>query len=134
MIIQDVLDRLQKVRRTGNGWTARCPAHDDEHNSASIGQGRDGRILIKCHAGCEVEQVVAAAGLTMADLFLGEPSANEHRGHFTVGDLARLKQLPKRFLRDYGLREKADFRANGHAHADPETHARRARRYARFAT
>ncbi len=30
MIIQDVLDRLQKVRRTGNGWTARCPAHDDE--------------------------------------------------------------------------------------------------------
>ncbi len=55
--------------RSGNGWEARCPAHEDAHASLSLTTGEDGRVLVKCHAGCPTEAIVAAVGLTMADLF-----------------------------------------------------------------
>ena len=38
--------------RTGRGWIARCPAHDDRNPSLSIADGADGRILVTCFAGC----------------------------------------------------------------------------------
>ncbi|MCG2659470.1 MAG: AAA family ATPase [Kiritimatiellae bacterium] len=56
------------ARKNGNGWTAKCPAHDDTNPSLSISEGRDGRILLHCHAGCTTETIVAAMGLCMADL------------------------------------------------------------------
>lgn len=55
----DLLARLNGVSRSGDGWTARCPAHEDRHNSLSIHK-RDGRWLIKCHAGCEWEGIIGA--------------------------------------------------------------------------
>lgn len=48
---------------------ARCPAHDDRNPSLSVDVASDGRVLLKCHANCDTESVVAAVGLTMADLF-----------------------------------------------------------------
>src|SRR5215211_4715023 len=47
-------------RKTGSGWIAHCPCHDDRTASLSIGQGRDGTILICCHAGCDPKQVISA--------------------------------------------------------------------------
>ena len=55
-------------KQSANGWTARCPSHDDATPSLSIGEGDDGRVLLRCHAGCATEQVVEALGLTMGDL------------------------------------------------------------------
>jgi putative DNA primase/helicase len=45
--------------KTGGGWTARCPVHDDRTPSLSICDADDGKVLIRCHAGCEQEQVIA---------------------------------------------------------------------------
>lgn len=53
----------------GRGYTAQCPVHDDRQASLSISIGDDGRALLRCHAGCETGDVVAALGLQMADLF-----------------------------------------------------------------
>jgi hypothetical protein len=64
-----VLSRLQGVRRSGNGWSALCPAHDDRHQSLSVSEGRDGRVLLKCHAGCDAQAIVRAIGLELRDLF-----------------------------------------------------------------
>jgi len=47
-------------RKTGNGWTAKCPAHDDRDPSLSISEASDGKILMHCHAGCEQGQVIDA--------------------------------------------------------------------------
>jgi hypothetical protein len=71
--VENVLARLRGVRRTTNGWTAHCPAHDDQTPSLSISEGEDGRALLNCHAGCATETVVSAIGLTMADLFVQAP-------------------------------------------------------------
>lgn len=64
-----LLSRLERVRKSGRGYTARCPAHEDRTASLSIAEGRDGRALVKCFAGCEVLAVVHALGLEVADLF-----------------------------------------------------------------
>lgn len=57
-----------RVRRSGEGWVCQCPAHDDHRPSLSIAKGDDGRCLVRCHAGCDAEGVVAAIGLSMRDL------------------------------------------------------------------
>jgi hypothetical protein len=70
-----VLQLLKGVRRSGEGHEAHCPAHEDERRSLSVGRGKDGCVLLKCHAGCTTEAVLAALGLTVHDLFAA-PAAN----------------------------------------------------------
>lgn len=57
-----------RARRSGGGWLARCPAHADRTPSLSIRDGRDGRVLLTCHAGCAAAAVLAAAGLAWRDV------------------------------------------------------------------
>jgi hypothetical protein len=67
--LQTLLARLQKVRKVTHGWTARCPAHRDKHPSLSIDLGEQGQILLKCFAGCSLEAIVQAVGMSMTELF-----------------------------------------------------------------
>jgi hypothetical protein len=67
-IMTDLLARLNGVSPNGDGWTARCPAHEDQHNSLSV-HNRDGRWLIKCHAGCEWDEIMGGLGLEASALF-----------------------------------------------------------------
>lgn len=48
-------------RWRGRYGVALCPAHDNRRTPAlSLGDGRDGRLLVKCHAGCDPRDVLAA--------------------------------------------------------------------------
>jgi putative DNA primase/helicase len=47
-------------RKAGAAWIAGCPAHDDREPSLSLCDADDGKVLVRCHAGCEQEQVIAA--------------------------------------------------------------------------
>jgi hypothetical protein len=47
-------------KKCGNGWSARCPAHNDHNRSLSIGEGHDSRVLLHCFAGCHQGDVIAA--------------------------------------------------------------------------
>jgi hypothetical protein len=33
-----LLSRLQGVRKSGRGWQAKCPSHEDRHASLSVGE------------------------------------------------------------------------------------------------
>lgn len=65
MTLDEIKARLQNVR----GGSARCPAHEDKSNSLSVTEGKNGRVLLKCHAGCTTEKICGALGITVADLF-----------------------------------------------------------------
>lgn len=78
MTAEDLLPRLDAVRRSSRGYMARCPVHQDNSPSLSIGEGAD-RILLHCFALCKTRDVVAALGLTMADLFFDAPTPCEQR-------------------------------------------------------
>src|SRR5215469_9310877 len=64
----NLLAQLKGVCRSGDGWTARCPAHPDRHNSLSV-RRRDGRWLLKCHAGCGWQEIINALGTDVSALF-----------------------------------------------------------------
>lgn len=70
MSVDQFLSRLENVKRTGPGrWIAGCSGHDDQRASLSVRELEDGRVLVHCFAGCSVQEVVAAVGLEMSDLF-----------------------------------------------------------------
>lgn len=84
-MIEDLLSRLEGrgyvPKRAGEGrWISRCPAHDDRDPSLSVRVKADGRVLIKCHAGCTATAVIAALDLSMSDLFGDKPLYHYSRG------------------------------------------------------
>lgn len=83
-----VLARLKDAKRSGAGWIARCPAHDDNRASLSIASGEAGRALVHCHAGCELGSILGAVGLEVRDTFAEEHSNGNGSG-------------PKRVIAEY---------------------------------
>jgi putative DNA primase/helicase len=47
-------------RKAGGAWMACCPVHEDREPSLSITDGKGGKVLVRCHAGCDQHQVIAA--------------------------------------------------------------------------
>lgn len=69
-----ILSRLQRVRQTGpSTWTASCPGplhkRGDRNPSLSIRANESGIPLLCCHTGCDTGDLLAAIGLTFADLY-----------------------------------------------------------------
>jgi hypothetical protein len=108
----DILTRLKGVRPSGEGWTAKCPAHKDKQNSLSV-HHRDGKWLLNCHAGCDCEKIIAAIGVAAGELFdagngkgAGHPSSNRatvQPSGLTLEQYAAAKALPVTFLKECGL-------------------------------
>ena len=107
--IKRILDKLEGVRSNEKGWQAKCPAHDDAIASLSAGVGEDGRVLLHCHAGCNVADICEAIGLEKKDLFprdRNEKSSVSRRIVATYdyrdeqGDLLfqAVRQEPKKFF------------------------------------
>lgn len=49
-----------KGQKSGRGWICFCPAHDNTKTPAlSVSDSSDGRLLVKCHAGCDGRAVMA---------------------------------------------------------------------------
>src|SRR6266478_3022948 len=67
--IQFVLNRLRGVKKNGAGWVALCPAHEDKKPSLSIKEAADGKALLRCFAGCELDAICAALQCGKRDLF-----------------------------------------------------------------
>lgn len=67
-------------RVTAAGKTGTCPAHQDRNPSLSIAEASSfAGVVIKCQAGCHLDDVLAALSLSAADLF-DEPRARS-RGY-----------------------------------------------------
>lgn len=80
-----LLDRLDRVQHRRDGQVyASCPtsAHErgDRSRGLAVRELEDGRVLVHCHAGCSVEDVLAAVGLRMADLYPDRPEPSRGAG------------------------------------------------------
>ena len=65
-----ILPLLTKARQRQPGqWSACCPGHDDKRPSLSVRETPEGAVLVHCFSGCSADAVVAALGLSLADLF-----------------------------------------------------------------
>jgi putative DNA primase/helicase len=59
MMTAETIAKTLGGRRVGTGWMTRCPAHDDREPSLSISDSDNGKVLVRCHAGCDQVQVIA---------------------------------------------------------------------------
>ena len=66
--LSGLLGRLKAVRPSGRAYKALCPAHADHNASLSV-RDANGKILVKCFAGCTTKNVCKALGIEMCDLF-----------------------------------------------------------------
>lgn len=79
MTVAEILPRLELVHARGQGkWSARCPAHADKSPSLTIAEGEKG-VLLKCWAGCSLEEITRTLGLTVKDLFFDVLSTDSHQ-------------------------------------------------------
>lgn len=79
MTAHEFLPLLDGVKKSGDGWIARCPGHDDKKPSLSINQNDKGDILLKCHAGCTTQAVCDALGIAVSELF-ADPDSSRSNG------------------------------------------------------
>jgi hypothetical protein len=69
MSVHNLLNRLDKVKKTGkDSWKSCCPAHGSTKQSLAI-KDDNGKVLIHCFAeGCDILSVLGAVGLDMSDV------------------------------------------------------------------
>ena len=75
-------------KRSGRGWLICCPAHPDKNPSCTVADGDNGKLLVKCWAGCDARDVLAA----LRQRGLLDDGCN--LSHKTYGDSYRLRQAP----------------------------------------
>lgn len=66
-MLEDILNHLDKVKKTPSGYVACCPVHDDKNPSMSVTE-KDGVVLMHCFS-------CGANGLDVANSLQISPSA-----------------------------------------------------------
>jgi putative DNA primase/helicase len=59
-VTAETIAKALGAHRAGVTWMACCPVHEDRSPSLSISAGKDGKVLVHCHAGCEQRDLIAA--------------------------------------------------------------------------
>ncbi len=78
------LEYLERPRKSGQGWMAKCPSHADRTPSLSISEGDDGRTLLHCFSGCTVNEIVNSMELQLSDLFEGTQKRQPQRFYHSI--------------------------------------------------
>ena len=89
MEFREILNRFSEVTAEHDGFVALCPSHSDSHPSLRITVS-NGKVLLKCRAGCQTTDVIAAVGLSFADLsdVTGAVDLVEEAGPLTEAQIA----------------------------------------------
>ncbi len=123
-LIDALRDHGGTVTVNGDKAAAQCPSHDDGRASLSVGPRRDGKgAVVYCHAGCETDDIVAALGLPMSDLFDDPRMRAAYNGHnvYDYPDGRKVHRKPgKQFHQSGNTKGTALFHANKIT-ADTET-------------
>lgn len=85
----DIAQRFgqKKAKKQGKGFMMLCPAHNDKNPSLSVADG-DKCTILKCHAGCETRDILAAWGIETKNLYPDPPS------HKPSPQVAQTREFP----------------------------------------
>jgi hypothetical protein len=91
-------------RGVDHDFRARCASHDGDGATLHVWEGSDGRAMVHCFRGCEVNEVVRALGLRMRDLF---PPGHDQRPIRRVGRPVRFADRVLQRLSALGIEYRA---------------------------
>ena len=63
------------------GKFVKCPAHNDGRPSLKVSEGNEGRILLKCFAGCNAGDICSSAGIELKDLMPPQKENSNNGNH-----------------------------------------------------
>lgn len=115
MTMADVVAVLRaggyEPRQSGAGFKSRCPGHDDDAPSLSISEGAEGRVLLRCFAGCAFDAICTAMGVQPADLagdaLRRSGSSGNGRSHNGHARIAASASRPRGDDRVFAIAEEA---------------------------
>ncbi|MGY0611709.1 hypothetical protein [Luteimonas sp. A501] len=64
---EPLLQRLEGVQKSGNGWRAMCPACGGRSRKLSVAE-RESAVLLYCFGGCKAIEVLESVGLAWPDI------------------------------------------------------------------
>jgi hypothetical protein len=114
--LDKTLANFKISKQTGNRYQAYCPAHDDKNASMSI-LVDENRILLYCHAGCQIDDILKAVGITYADLFADNPPTNIYQYRDKNGNLA-YEKLKYKTPKGKTFRQRRVEQENGKYHIE----------------
>ena len=101
MTASEVAARIPGARAYGNGFRSPAPCHGSRSATLSIREGRDGRVLVRCFAGCDLQTITRAIGLDVRDLFAATSRDDGRaRAVFARSQPVDRRQALKTFLSD----------------------------------
>lgn len=75
-----IVNRLKRMKRSGSGYVACCPGHDDKAPSLSVTETASKKtpgarlLVLHCFTGCDLDAICRGLGIEKKDLFTKEPS------------------------------------------------------------
>ena len=101
--MEQILQRLEKVRKSGDGYLACCPVHDDRSPSMTIKDVGD-KILMYCFScGAKGDEIIKALGLPTSVIFKDEGKTDfdkkttDRAGQRKTHCSAKLSRTPRCF-------------------------------------
>ena len=81
---EDLLSRFERVAKSRGGWSARCPAHDDQDSSLFIRQDAEVNWHLECRAGCTTEKMADVLGIALSELSPEQLVRYDYDGFYEV--------------------------------------------------
>ena len=117
-IVQDrSADAIIEALGGNSSGMCRCPAHDDNNPSLHVSEGANGKVLVKCHAGCSQEAVIST--LKRLDLWPANDDRRQEQRR-----LREQREAAKQQDRDRLKRARMILRGAVEAHSTTELVAR----------
>jgi 5S rRNA maturation endonuclease (ribonuclease M5) len=84
----DSLEAAIQAAKSGTESMVKCLHHDDGNASVHVSPGTTQPVLITCHAGCELDSILAAAGLTREEIMKPLDDTKLDQGEWTPAGTA----------------------------------------------
>lgn len=97
----ELAEKITGAVQFGEKWKACCPAHQDRRPSLTFKDG-ERCILVKCFAGCALDEICQALSIRPSDLFFDALDHNPQRRKTAAQQRERTRQVRERHAHQQG--------------------------------